>query len=160
MDKSVVGKRLLSLRESVKLSQLKLAAVSEIMAQPAVYRYENSNAFPPFEVLTWYADYFDVSLDYIFGRTDNPRGKIYDCKSQYIEDNKDLKEFVEMCFDPNSPVNVRLKDTMLKMLEDSIKRVDGTMPEDLPTSDKSISQVEREQLNKLKKRKKPLMLDE
>ena len=42
----------------------------------------------------------------------------------------------------------------------AIKRVGGTMPEDLPTPEKSISQVEREQLNKLKKRKKPLMLDE
>jgi DNA-damage-inducible protein D len=42
----------------------------------------------------------------------------------------------------------------------AIERVDGVMPEDLPTPDKSISQIEREQLNKLKKRKKPLMLDE
>ena len=42
----------------------------------------------------------------------------------------------------------------------AIERVGGTMPEDLPTPEKSISQVEREQLNKLKKEKKRLMLDE
>jgi len=42
----------------------------------------------------------------------------------------------------------------------AIKRVNGVMPEDLPTPEKSISEIEREQLNKLKKRKKPLMLDE
>jgi DNA-damage-inducible protein D len=42
----------------------------------------------------------------------------------------------------------------------AIERVGGAMPEDLPAPDKSISQVEREQLNKLKNRKKPLMLDE
>ena len=44
----------------------------------------------------------------------------------------------------------------------AIERVDGTMPEDLPTPDKSISQVEREQLTalKAKAKKKPLMLDE
>jgi len=42
----------------------------------------------------------------------------------------------------------------------AIQRVGGVMPEDLPTPEKSISQVEREQLNKLKKRKRPLMLDE
>jgi DNA-damage-inducible protein D len=42
----------------------------------------------------------------------------------------------------------------------AIERVDGVMPEDLPTPDKSISQIEREQINKLKARKKPLMLDE
>jgi hypothetical protein len=42
----------------------------------------------------------------------------------------------------------------------AIERVGGTMPEDLLTPDKSISQIEREQLNKLKNREKPLMLDE
>jgi DNA-damage-inducible protein D len=42
----------------------------------------------------------------------------------------------------------------------AIARVGGVMPEDLSTPDKSISEVEREQLNKLKKRKKRLMLDE
>jgi DNA-damage-inducible protein D len=42
----------------------------------------------------------------------------------------------------------------------AIQRVRGTMPEDLPTPSKSISQIEREQLAKLKSRKKPLMLDE
>lgn len=44
----------------------------------------------------------------------------------------------------------------------AIERVGGTMPEDLPTPEKSISQIEREQIAKLKERakKKPLMLDE
>lgn len=41
----------------------------------------------------------------------------------------------------------------------AIERVGGVMPEDLPTPEKSISQIEREQLNGLKK-KKPLILDE
>jgi DNA-damage-inducible protein D len=45
-------------------------------------------------------------------------------------------------------------------VREAIKRVDGVMPEDLATPDKSISQIAREQLNKLKKRKRPLMLDE
>ena len=45
-------------------------------------------------------------------------------------------------------------------VREAIKRVDGTLPENLPTPAKSISEIEREQLNKLKKRKKPLMLDE
>jgi DNA-damage-inducible protein D len=44
----------------------------------------------------------------------------------------------------------------------AIERVGGTMPEDLPTPEKSITQVEREQLAALKEsaKKKPLMLDE
>ena len=42
----------------------------------------------------------------------------------------------------------------------TIERIGGVMPENLPTPEKSISEVEREQLRELKKRKKPLMLDE
>ena len=47
-----------------------------------------------------------------------------------------------------------------KEVRDAIKRVGGTMPEDLPTPEKSISQVEKEQLRRLKNTKKKLMLDE
>ena len=47
-----------------------------------------------------------------------------------------------------------------KEVRTAIQRVGGVMPEDLATPDKSISQVEREQINKLKKQKKPLLLDE
>ena len=44
----------------------------------------------------------------------------------------------------------------------AIKRVGGTMPEDLPTPEKGIAQIEKEQLAELKRRakKKPLTLDE
>jgi DNA-damage-inducible protein D len=44
----------------------------------------------------------------------------------------------------------------------AIERVGGTMPEDLPTPEKSIARIEKEQLAELKRRakKKPLMLDE
>jgi len=42
----------------------------------------------------------------------------------------------------------------------TIERVGGTMPEDLPVPNKSISDVEREQLKNLKKNPNKLMLDE
>ena len=42
----------------------------------------------------------------------------------------------------------------------AIKDIGGTMPEDLPTPEKSIKQVEREQLKRLKDKKTKLMLDE
>jgi hypothetical protein len=44
----------------------------------------------------------------------------------------------------------------------AIERVGGKMPEDLPTLDKSIMQIEKEQLAELKMRakKKPLILDD
>ena len=42
----------------------------------------------------------------------------------------------------------------------AIERVGGTMPEDLPTPEKSIAKLEKEQLAALKKKGKQLMLDE
>lgn len=36
------------------------------------YRYENGERSPNADILIKLADYFDVSLDYLVGRTDNP----------------------------------------------------------------------------------------
>lgn len=50
--------------------------------------------------------------------------------------------------------------TVGKEVRETIEKIGGTMPEDLPTPEKSISQIEREQLKQLKKERKNLMLDE
>ena len=42
----------------------------------------------------------------------------------------------------------------------TIERVGGTLPEDIPTPSRSITEIEREQIKKLKKSKNKLMLDE
>lgn len=114
-----VGRRLTALRESVHLTQKKLAEIGG-MAQSTLNRYEHDQSEAPYKVLLWYADYFDVSLDYIFGRADVPQGKLYDYKPELIrekaEQNEELRQFVEMCFDPASPVNSRLKEALVKML--------------------------------------------
>ena len=109
-----VAERLRYLRESVKLSQAKICALNGCL-QPSLARYETDQAVPPLKVLLWYADYFDVSMDFIFGRTDNPQGKLYDNKPQISADSEQLRQFIEMCFDPNSLVSEKLKSTMMEM---------------------------------------------
>ena len=89
--------------------------------QPSIFRYENALSFPPYGVLMQYADFFDVSLDYIFGRTDNPQGKLYDYQPKVLKDNKQMQELIEMCFDPNSPANAKLKETLLRLMEEQNK---------------------------------------
>jgi len=111
----IVGDRLRALRESAHLSQVKIANLAG-SAQSSIGRYECDIGDPPFHILLWYADYFDVSLDYMFGRTDNPQGKLYEFTPR-IEDNDEMKLFIEMCFDPNSPMSGKLKDTLLKMMK-------------------------------------------
>ena len=111
----IMGKRLRALREGVRMSQADIAKLVGI-AQSGINRYENATGNPSFRVLLWYADYLDVSLDYIFGRTDQPQGKSYDFVPK-IEDNDEMKLFIEMCFDPNSPMSGKLKDTLLRMMK-------------------------------------------
>lgn len=50
--------------------------------------------------------------------------------------------------------------TVGKEVRQTIERVGGTMPEDLPTPEKSITEIEKAQLKQLKKDRKKLMLDE
>lgn len=50
--------------------------------------------------------------------------------------------------------------TVGKKVRKAIADIGGTMPEDLPTPEKSISQIEKEQLARLKQEREKLMLDE
>ena len=69
----IMAIRLRTLREKMGMPQAKLA--KEIgVTQASVNRYETARVTPPAEVLLFYADRFDVSLDYIFGRTEKLQG--------------------------------------------------------------------------------------
>ena len=112
---SIVAKRIKGLRESMRLSQKALAGKLGT-TQSSVNRYENGQSEASYDTLVLYADYFDVSLDYLFGRTDQPQGKLYDFKPK-IADNDEMRLFIEMCFDPESPLSGKLKDTLLQMMK-------------------------------------------
>ena len=117
----IIAERVKNLREGIGITQRKLA--QEIgVTQASVYRYENDLADIPPETLIWYADYFNVSLDYIFGRADSPQGKLFDFKPEVIKQmssqNENLKAFVNMCFDPKSAMNERLKNALFEILSE------------------------------------------
>lgn len=61
--------RLKELRKKRKISQLKLA-LDLNMSQNSISRYETGEREADYETLIKLADYFDVSLDYLLGRTD------------------------------------------------------------------------------------------
>jgi transcriptional regulator with XRE-family HTH domain len=62
--------RLKKLRKERNISQLKLA-LDLNMNQNSISRYENGEREADYETLVKIADYFGVSLDYLFGRTEN-----------------------------------------------------------------------------------------
>lgn len=63
--------RLKQLRISHGISQQALALELHV-SDTALQNYEYGRRKPPYDTLIALADYFDVSLDYLVGRSDNP----------------------------------------------------------------------------------------
>lgn len=115
----VISKRLKQLREDAGLSQSKIGQLVGV-PQSSIYRYEQGQSTPSSKTFRWYADYFDVSLDYLIGRTDDPHGAHYEYKPKFETIAREMEKFIEMCFDPNSRMNERLKETLLTMLTEEV----------------------------------------
>lgn len=116
-----IGKRLRALREGIRLTQVQMAQILGVQ-QSRINRFETGQSTPSPEVFLKYADYFDVSMDYLYCRTDEPRGKLYDYQPERLKDkniqNQELRDFIEMCFDPQAPVNKRLKEALFRIMEE------------------------------------------
>lgn len=65
--------RLRQLRKKNNKTQAQMAAVIGL-TQQAYATYENNIAQPPIDILEKLADYFNVSVDYLLGRTDDKNG--------------------------------------------------------------------------------------
>ena len=115
MDEKIVGIRLKELRKAVGVSQARFAIELGGVSQAVIARYETGDIFPSYPVLIKIADYFNVSTDYLLGRTDNPAGKLYE---QTETKKEKIDDFIEMCFDPTTTANAKLKEVLRKMLDE------------------------------------------
>lgn len=73
MSKEVFGYRLASARKAMGLSQAELSKKLNV-SQAAIAKQETGKNFPSIELLEDYADFFNVSTDYLLGRVDIPNG--------------------------------------------------------------------------------------
>lgn len=64
--------RLKEVREAKKVSQIKLA-IDLGLNQNSISRYENGQREADYKTLISFADYFNVSVDYLLERTNNPK---------------------------------------------------------------------------------------
>ena len=65
-------KNLKALRLSKKLSQQQLALRLDL-SQQTIYKYENGITEPDIATLIKLANYFNTSVDYLIGNTNNPQ---------------------------------------------------------------------------------------
>lgn len=70
-DKTIFAKRLYSLRTRLGISQLQLSEHLEVSFHQ-VSKMENAQRACSVDTLVAIADYFDVSIDYLVGRSDDP----------------------------------------------------------------------------------------
>lgn len=105
--------RLRRLRQEKNISQSALANYLGV-TQQTVSAYESGDREPDLETLNKMADFFDVSVDYLLGRTDirNSADKI----AQALKDDPELLEFWE---DLNSRENLKIMFKQAKDLPDS-----------------------------------------
>lgn len=66
------AKHLKEIRISKGITQKQLAEAIHA-SERGIQRYELNERKPTYEMLIALADYFDVSLDYLVGRSDDPR---------------------------------------------------------------------------------------
>lgn len=71
MSNQQFGERLHQLRKKKGITQLKIAFDLHF-TQNSISQFENGKRHPDSKTLISFADYFDVSIDYLLQRTDNP----------------------------------------------------------------------------------------
>ena len=71
MGDNLIGERLYDLRKDKGLSQDELGELLNINKH-SISAYERGRSEPPDEIKILFAKYFDVSVDYLLGLTDNP----------------------------------------------------------------------------------------
>lgn len=112
-----IGERMQRLRKEAGMTQTDVAKLCG-SNQTTIAKMEMGQTRPSVDILIWWANYFDVSLDYLCCRTDKPQGASYEARPRVKIDN-DMKRFIEMCFDPKSPAIEQLKAAMMKVWEEN-----------------------------------------
>lgn len=102
------------LRLEKGLSQDKIAEELNV-SQSLIAKWESHQSTPAPEMLDYIADYFDISTDYLIGRTNDRR---------YFKDNDDCIEDFNLLFDKYKGLSDSDKQFMKNMIIERRKQID------------------------------------
>ena len=112
------GENLVNLRKRKGVSQEQLAEVLGLTRQ-TISKWELNQSTPDLQYILQMGEFFNVSLDYIFGRTDNPQGmQKYPAIKSALEKDGGLEALMTMCFTPGTVFNEKLKEVISQMLRE------------------------------------------
>ncbi len=126
MDTNVLGKRIKKLREKNNLKQLELSKILNI-SNTTLSQYEAGNRTPNDEIKEKVADYFNVSVDYLLGRTEK-------CNSEAEDIKKDKHYKLDLS---------NLPEEAVKQIEDYIEFVKQKYSLDLNNNSSKNKETEK-----------------
>lgn len=97
--------RLRELRNSKGLSQQQLADIVG-MSKSSINMYERGDREPGLELLEAFADYFNVDMDYLIGKTNNPRRNLVTSNKS---DNAKLEEDIQNLYSFDNILPIKKK---------------------------------------------------
>ncbi|ATP40729.1 hypothetical protein CSE16_12100 [Solibacillus sp. R5-41] len=111
--------RIKALRKGRNKTQQDIATILGV-SRPAYTAYEQGNRTPDNETIEKLADYYDVTIDYLYGRTDNPN-RISDKDERDIAKRlesfkEDLENSDGLAFD-GEPMSDEAKESLLESME-------------------------------------------
>lgn len=87
---NLLSEKITKLRKGKKLTQQQVAKSLDL-TRSAYSQYELGTRTPDHDILNKMADFYDVSIDYLLGRTDNP-GQVLSEPSRVLIDSLDLTD--------------------------------------------------------------------
>ena len=116
-----IGQRMRELREENHLSQTEISKICDTN-QSTIARMEPGQTVPTVKVLICLANHYNVSMDYICCRTDRPQGELYEYNPKIRISDDAMKQFIDMCIDPKSPVSYRVKESIIEKFKEENKK--------------------------------------
>lgn len=110
--------RLKTLRQQKNINQAELGKIIDV-GKTTISNYETGYSVPDLETVVKLADYFDVSTDYLLGRTDYPKM----CTDQIFQTTNLLAENEIEVLEILRKVNDRQQIKLIGRIEEIVKQI-------------------------------------
>lgn len=123
----MISTRLKSLREDADLSQKELAKLLGV-SPSTIGMYESKKRTPDSEMLTRICDFFNITVDYLIGRSNikNPKCSTYNKEEPITDEEKNILNLYKKLNDKDKAKVEGIMENKISEYEDSKKIISST----------------------------------